>query len=156
MTINSKAFWPLVAAVGLGVSFVGYCVYFDRKRRNAPDFVEKLKAKRHKHKTSAGSSRNDIHMSNPEAMHRYFLEQIQQGEDCLSRGDFDNGIDHLAKAVVACSQPQNLMGFFQQTLPSEVFQELIGRLSELAESVHNPSSLSAGSNSAFVSELVLE
>ncbi|CAF5000165.1 unnamed protein product, partial [Rotaria socialis] len=37
-------FWPLVAAVG--VSFVGYCVYFDRKRRSAPDFHEKLKAKR--------------------------------------------------------------------------------------------------------------
>jgi hypothetical protein len=44
MNPGSKAFWPLVAAVGLGVSFVGYCVYFDRKRRSAPDFSEKLKA----------------------------------------------------------------------------------------------------------------
>jgi hypothetical protein len=44
MNTSSKAFWPLVAAVGVGVSFVGYCVYFDRKRRSAPDFSEKLKA----------------------------------------------------------------------------------------------------------------
>jgi len=44
MNTSSKSFWPLVAALGLGVSFVGYCVYFDRKRRSAPDFHQKLKA----------------------------------------------------------------------------------------------------------------
>lgn len=27
---------------GLGVAFLGYCVYFDRKRRSAPDFRQKL------------------------------------------------------------------------------------------------------------------
>jgi hypothetical protein len=47
MNTGSKVFWPLVAAVGLGVSFVGYCVYFDRKRRSAPDFPEKLKASKY-------------------------------------------------------------------------------------------------------------
>ncbi len=38
----------LVAAVagGLGLAFVGYCVYFDRKRRSAPDFRKKLIEKR--------------------------------------------------------------------------------------------------------------
>ncbi|CAF0830113.1 unnamed protein product [Rotaria sordida] len=151
MTTSSKTFWPLVAAVGLGVSFVGYCMYFDRKRRNAPDFIEKLKAKRQKQKLSSGNSRNNINMSNPESMRQYFLEQIQYGEDCLSRGDFDNGIEHLAKAILVCSQPQNLIVFFQQTLPSEIFQELINRLPRIAQSVHNPSSLSAG-----VPELDLE
>ncbi len=44
MNTSSKAFWPLVAAASLGVGFVGYCVYFDRKRRSAPEFREKLKA----------------------------------------------------------------------------------------------------------------
>ena len=39
-----KSYWPLVAAVGLGVGFVSYCLYFDQKRRNAPDFREKLRA----------------------------------------------------------------------------------------------------------------
>ncbi|CAF3342577.1 unnamed protein product [Rotaria sp. Silwood1] len=140
MIANSKTLWPLVAAVGLGVSFVGYCVYFDRKRRSAPDFIEKLK----------------MDMSNPEIMRRYFLEQIQQGEDCLSCGDIDNGIEYLAKAVVICSQPQNLMEFFQQTLSSEIFQELIRRLPRIAQSVHNRSLLSADGSNAFVPELDLE
>lgn len=42
MTTSNKAFWLLVAGVGVG--FAGYCFYFDQKRRNAPDFREKLKA----------------------------------------------------------------------------------------------------------------
>lgn len=29
-------------AGGLGIAFLGYCVYFDRKRRNDPDFKKKL------------------------------------------------------------------------------------------------------------------
>ena len=34
----------IVAAVagGLGVCFIGYCFYFDRKRRSDPDFKRKL------------------------------------------------------------------------------------------------------------------
>lgn len=32
--------------VGL-VAFVAYCVYFDRKRRSAPDFKAKLKESKH-------------------------------------------------------------------------------------------------------------
>ncbi|CAF4746423.1 unnamed protein product [Rotaria sp. Silwood2] len=73
-------------------------------------------------------------------MRRYFLEQIQQGEDCLSRGDLDNGVDHLAKAIAVCSQPQSLMSLFQQTLPPELFQEIIMRLPRVAPSVLGTSS----------------
>lgn len=47
MNTSSRAFWPLVAAVSLGVGFLGYCVYFDRKRRSAPEFREKLKASKY-------------------------------------------------------------------------------------------------------------
>ncbi|QQP51774.1 Mitochondrial import receptor subunit TOM20 -like protein, partial [Caligus rogercresseyi] len=35
--------------VGLGLSaaaFLGYCIYFDRQRRTAPDFRQKLREKR--------------------------------------------------------------------------------------------------------------
>ncbi|CAF0812580.1 unnamed protein product [Adineta steineri] len=160
MNGSSRTFWPLVAAVGLGVSFVGYCVYFDRKRRSAPDFPEKLKAKRKKQQQRGGgggnsSSHSDLDTSNPEDMRRYFLEQIQQGEDCLSRGDLDNGVDHLAKAVAVCSQPQNLMALFQQTLPPELFQEIIMRLPRIAQSVHGSASSSA-LGSAILTEPDLE
>jgi import receptor subunit TOM20 len=34
----------LIAAVagGVGLAFVGYCIYFDQKRRNDPEFKRKL------------------------------------------------------------------------------------------------------------------
>ncbi len=48
-------------------------------------------------------------------------------------GDLDNGVDHLAKAVAVCSQPQSLMSLFQQTLPAELFQEIIMRLPRVAQ-----------------------
>ncbi|CAF1007048.1 unnamed protein product [Rotaria sp. Silwood1] len=142
MNPNSKAFWPLVAAVSLGVGFLGYCVYFDRKRRSAPEFREKLKAKRKKQKQGTGGSNEkfNINSNDPEEMRRYFLEQIQQGEDCLSRGDLDNGVDHLAKAIAVCSQPQSLMSLFQQTLPPELFQEIIMRLPRISPSMFGTSS----------------
>jgi hypothetical protein len=42
-------------------------------------------------------------------------------------------VDHLAKAVAVCSQPQSLMSLFQQTLPPELFQEIIMRLPRAAQ-----------------------
>ena len=48
-------------------------------------------------------------------------------------GDLDNGVDHLAKAVAVCSQPQSLLSLFQQTLPPELFQEIIMRLPRVAQ-----------------------
>ena len=35
----------LVAAVagGVGLAFIGYCFYFDKKRRSDPDFKKKLR-----------------------------------------------------------------------------------------------------------------
>ncbi len=51
----------------------------------------------------------------------------------ISIGDLDNGVDHLAKAVAVCSQPQSLMSLFQQTLPPELFQEIIMRLPRVAQ-----------------------
>ncbi|CAF3818103.1 unnamed protein product [Rotaria magnacalcarata] len=156
MNPASKTFWPIVAAVGLGVGFLGYCVYFDRKRRSAPEFREKLKAKRKKQKQRPGSSNENfaINSNDPDEMRRYFLEQIQRGEDCLSRGDLDNGVDHLAKAIAVCSQPQSLMSLFQQTLPPELFQEIIMRLPRVAPSLLGTSSSPFGG--ATISEPDLE
>jgi import receptor subunit TOM20 len=32
-----------IAAAGAGICFLGYCIYFDKKRRSDPDFRQKLK-----------------------------------------------------------------------------------------------------------------
>jgi mitochondrial import receptor subunit TOM20 len=40
----SKTAIPL--AFGAGIAFIGYCIYFDHKRRGAKDFKKKLHDKR--------------------------------------------------------------------------------------------------------------
>lgn len=34
------------AVAGAGLCFLGYCIYFDNKRRNHPDFKKKLKERK--------------------------------------------------------------------------------------------------------------
>lgn len=37
----------IVAAASAGVSFIAYCIYFDRKRRSDPDFPKKLRERKY-------------------------------------------------------------------------------------------------------------
>ena len=39
--LSSGTFWKVAA--GAGVLMVGYCIYFDRKRRSDPLFKQKLR-----------------------------------------------------------------------------------------------------------------
>lgn len=63
-----------------------------------------------------------------EAIQKFFLEEVQLGEELLARGDYEKGVDHLSNAVSVCGQPQQLLQVLQQTLPHQVFQMLIQRL----------------------------
>ncbi|CAF0792694.1 unnamed protein product [Didymodactylos carnosus] len=149
----AKSYWALALGV-LSVSFVGYCVYFDHKRRSAPEFREKLKEKRRKQKQKPLLNQDDssveVDITNAEEMKRFFLIQIQKGEERLSQGDLDAGVEHLAKAVAVCSQPQSLMALFQQSLPPELFQEIIMRLPRAAQSIHHNRSDSFMRNSTTI------
>ncbi|XP_072896039.1 mitochondrial import receptor subunit TOM20 homolog [Hemitrygon akajei] len=120
----------IVAGV-FGAAFIGYCIYFDRKRRRAPDFRVKLRERRRKQKQQ--DKANDCigklpDLKNVEAVQKFFLEEVQLGEELLARGDYEKGVDHLSNAVSVCGQPQQLLHVLQQTLPHQVFQMLIQRL----------------------------
>lgn len=120
---------------GLGAAaFVGYCIYFDHKRRTAPDFKKKLRERRRlaakKASHSQGPSLPDF--SDQEAVQRFFLQEVQLGEEMLAQGDIENGVEHLSLAVAVCGQPHSLLGVLQQTLPPQIYQLLLQNL-ELAQ-----------------------
>ncbi|XP_060604136.1 mitochondrial import receptor subunit TOM20 homolog [Ruditapes philippinarum] len=123
-----------IAAAGAGICFLGYCIYFDKKRRSDPDFRQKLKEKRRKNAnkpTSRGGSASTTKFPDPnnqEACQQYFMQEIQLGEMLLSNGQIEEGVDHLANAVVICGQGQHLMQVFSQTLPPEVVSLLTIRI----------------------------
>lgn len=71
-------------------------------------------------------------MKDHEAVQRFFLQEVQLGEELLAAGDLDNGVEHLGNAVAVCGQPNQLLQVLQQTLPPQVFHLLVQRLPLIA------------------------
>ncbi|XP_075933108.1 translocase of outer mitochondrial membrane 20 [Anarhichas minor] len=120
-----------------GVLFLAYCIYFDRKRRSDPRFKEKLRERRRKQNVSSESSgvARLPDMKDAEAVQKFFLEEIQLGEELLATGDFEKGVDHLTNAIAVCGQPQQLLQVLQQTLPPPVFQMLLTKLPTISQRI---------------------
>ena len=64
----------------------------------------------------AGSTAEGV-VAAGKASQRFFLQEVQLGEELLSQGDIENGVEHLSLVVAVCGQPQSLLGVLQQTLP---------------------------------------
>uniref|UniRef100_A0A7N5ZRA8 Translocase of outer mitochondrial membrane 20 n=1 Tax=Anabas testudineus TaxID=64144 RepID=A0A7N5ZRA8_ANATE len=120
-----------------GALFVAYCIYFDRKRRSDPRFKEKLRER--KCLSWRGKLLPDL--KDPEAVQKFFLEEIQLGEELLSQGEFEKGVDHLTNAIAVCGQPQQLLQVLQQTLPPPVFQMLLTKLPSISQRIISSQSL---------------
>ncbi|ESN95272.1 hypothetical protein HELRODRAFT_114815 [Helobdella robusta] len=127
--ISSNALMGLAAGAG---AFVLFCFYYDHRRRSDPLYRVKLrespllKAKESAKKAKKVENKPDL--NDPESCQKFFLREIQLGEELLSQGDIHEGIEHLANALAVCSQPQQLMSVFQQTLPPQVCQLLVAQI----------------------------
>ncbi|XP_062399642.1 mitochondrial import receptor subunit TOM20 homolog B [Sardina pilchardus] len=135
--MNSRT--SAIAAGVCGALFLGYCIYFDRKRRSDPNFRQKLRERRRNQKAQqdrTGLSRLPD-LKDAEAVQKFFLEEIQLGEELLAQGDYEKGVDHLTNAIAVCGQPQQLLQVLQQTLPPPVFQMLLTKLPTISQRIVN-------------------
>ncbi|XP_020310066.1 translocase of outer mitochondrial membrane 20 [Oncorhynchus kisutch] len=131
----------MVAGVA-GALFIGYCVYFDRKRRSDPNFKKRLQERRSKQKSSQEKTVLRLpDLKDAEAVQKFFLEEIQLGEELLAQGDCEMGVDHLTNAIAVCGQPQQLLQVLQQTLPPPVFQMLLTKLPTISQRIVSAQSL---------------
>jgi len=125
---------------GLGTAaFLGYCIYCDRSRRSHPDFRRRLREKR-KAAAKGGSSGSGPTLpdfSDQEAVQRFFLQEVQLGEELLATGDIPNGVEHLALAVAVCGQPHSLLSVLQQTLPPQIYHLLLQNLEGAQQKVRS-------------------
>ncbi|XP_055692229.1 mitochondrial import receptor subunit TOM20 homolog [Lutzomyia longipalpis] len=120
-----------IAAGVAGTLFLGYCIYFDHKRRSDPEYKKKVRERRRKAKKAAAGRRPEIpNLVDKDAVQRFFLQEIQMGEMLISSGHIEQGVEHLASAVVVCGQPTQLLQVLQQTLPAQVFTLLIHKMKE--------------------------
>ncbi|XP_076831440.1 translocase of outer mitochondrial membrane 20 [Brachyhypopomus gauderio] len=132
----------IAAGIG-GALFIGYCVYFDRKRRSDPNFKKILRERRMKQKISqekSGLARLPD-LKDPGAVQQFFLDEIQLGEELLAQGDYEKSVDHLTNAIAVCGQPQQLLQVLQQTLPPPVFQMLITKVPTISQRIANAQNL---------------
>ncbi|KAK7901958.1 hypothetical protein WMY93_018727 [Mugilogobius chulae] len=115
-----------------------------RKRRSDPNFKQKLRERRRQQKSSAERSglAKLPDLKDAEAVQKFFLEEIQLGEELLSQGEFEKGVDHLTNAIAVCGQPQQLLQVLQQTLPPPVFQMLLTKLPSISQRIISAQSLS--------------
>lgn len=125
----------ITAASVAAAAFVGYCLYFDHKRRSAPDYKQKIRENRRaaanaRSSGTAGGGRQLPNMSNPTEVQAFFLQEVQLGEEMIAEGNLEEGCEHLCNAITMCGQPQQLLQLFQQTLPPEHFAMIIQKLPE--------------------------
>jgi len=138
--VTPKAIIGISAAV-VGTLFLGYCIYFDHKRHQDPEFKKKLRERR-RAKVAATRRKQQTkfpNMKDQEAVQRFFLQEVQVGEELLAAGDLENGVDHLGNAVAVCGQPNELLQVLQQTLQPQVFHLLIQRLPSITPRLANAS-----------------
>ncbi|GMT24724.1 hypothetical protein PFISCL1PPCAC_16021 [Pristionchus fissidentatus] len=124
----------VVASIA-GAAVVGFAIYYDNKRRTAPDYKDKIRQKRRekaaKRGNSGGSSMGNIDVPNPmnpTDMQSFFLQEVQLGEELMAAGNLDEGAEHIANAVIICGQGNQLLSIFQQTLPPEHFALVLEKL----------------------------
>ncbi|XP_003706768.1 translocase of outer membrane 20 [Megachile rotundata] len=120
-------------AVGIAGIFVGYCFYFDQKRRSDPDFKKKLRERRKAKKQAQKASSKIPDLKDHEVVQKFFLQEVQLGEELLTYGDIEGGIEHIANAVAVCGQPTQLLQVLQKTLPPQVFHLLLQRLPAISQ-----------------------
>ena len=144
-----------LAGIGAAAAVIGYCIYFDQKRRSHPDFKKKLREKRRLEKTGGKGGRGGLTFRMPdfrdqEAVQGFFLEQVQLGEQLLAEGQIETGVEHLAMAVAVCGQPHALLGVLQQTIPPQIYALLLQSLEKAQKTVraHAASSIPGLSGAA--------
>lgn len=96
-----KALWSVrFRFSGLLIEYRNYCFGFVVGRR-----AQKAAAS----KSGRGCKTVFPDMKDHEAVQRFFLQEIQLGEELLAAGDLENGVDHLGNAVAVCGQPNDLL-----------------------------------------------
>jgi import receptor subunit TOM20 len=86
LSVSPSSSLRLYAAVGLGAAaLIGYCVYFDRQRRSAPDFRAKLRARRKRAARHAQQHRGPKmpDFADQEDVQRFFLQEVSMRLLCM-------------------------------------------------------------------------
>ncbi|KAH8273514.1 hypothetical protein KR018_009057 [Drosophila ironensis] len=126
-----------LTVLGLGaLMFLGYCAYFDRKRRANPNYKRLVHERRQRRRAEMEDRAREavppsLTSGDQAALEKYFLSEIKTGEELISEGHLDEGLDHLANAISLCAQPAKLLEMLQNFWPGFIFPPLVAKLLEI-------------------------
>lgn len=113
--------------IACGVGILGYCAYFDHKRRNDPNYRDNVRARREQQKIDA-ENRDRIELpplDDQEAVQKFIVSKMEAGEEFIQAGDIDRGANYLAYAIALCPQPDQVIKYMRETLPTSAFVKLV-------------------------------
>lgn len=124
--------------IACGVGFLGYCVYFDHKRRSHPTYKERVKARREAEQRERDSEEEIVlpPAHDKKALEKFFVTEVEKGEELIQAGDYDRAVKHLSYAVVLCPQPQQLLAYMKESLPVQAYLKLVKYLEVANERVN--------------------
>lgn len=147
--------YVLALTVGAAsVLLIGYLIYFDYKRRADPHYKRKLHERRQKMKqkypmalssimddmetyeaymnrTTNMAELSPFDMSDHEIIQNFFQNEVKLSEEFFRLGNLDEGLAHMATAIMLCAQPAALMEAMKLALPNRVYNSLLNKLPQL-------------------------
>lgn len=125
---------PIGITCGLGIL---YCVYFDHKRRNSPGYKDSVRARRERE--LADKDKDDEIVLPPiddkTAIEQFFVKEIELGEELIQAGEISRAVKHLSYAVVLCPQPDQLLRYMREVLPTDAYGELVNQITHANKKV---------------------
>ncbi|KAI9336835.1 MAS20 protein import receptor-domain-containing protein [Zopfochytrium polystomum] len=144
------------ALTGIAVLGIAYLIYFDQRRQRDPAFRRTLRENRKKaaeareqdaKKAAEGADASvkavmsalgldeDIVPTTEEERQRYLQKQLQLGEELLKRGPtyYKAASTCLYRAVKVYPDPFKLLMAFQDTVPTQVFEDIMAMMATDAD-----------------------
>eukprot|EP00053_Salpingoeca_punica_P009324 m.83490 g.83490 ORF g.83490 m.83490 type:complete len:133 (+) comp14976_c0_seq2:198-596(+) len=122
----------LIAAAATAV--VAGCILFDRHRRSAPDFKEKLREKRRRQKHQAEAAQREAEMPSQEALQLFLRQRWMTAMQLLNEGNPQEAVPLICSVLRMHSEPMQLLNRLQRELPGEIYAMIIHTLqSEMQE-----------------------
>lgn len=147
--------YVLAITVGAAsVLLIGYLIYYDYKRRADPHYKRKLRERRQKMKqkypmvmssimddldtydtymtrTTNMTELSPFDMSDHEIIQNFFQNEVKLSEEFFRMGNLDEGLAHMATAIMLCAQPGALMEAMKLALPNRIYNSLVNKLPQL-------------------------
>ncbi|XP_062141550.1 mitochondrial import receptor subunit TOM20 homolog B-like [Drosophila sulfurigaster albostrigata] len=134
----SKLNGATVILIGLAtLAIVGYCIYFDSKRRKHPLYKRRLYERRQFERLlKVPQTEHSCSPLNAEVV-EYFLQRVYLGETYFRRNDWNRAVHNFSNAIMICADPHIFLCKLRRIIPKELYEQIMARVRLLVHTSDN-------------------